>query len=89
MATNQEQEVFLKDLESEFEASNQLLKAKWDAFYSYLQSNKQNWTDTQYFYFEKRVLEIDQAVQYMSSQIEGPIRQFLDEKIDYLNKHRQ
>lgn len=89
MATNQEQEQFLNSLADDFEVSNQLLKDKWDAFYSYLSSNRQQWTDTQYFYFEKRVMEIDQSVQYMNRQIEGPIRQFLDDKIKNLSQHRK
>ena len=52
-------------------------------------NNKQNWSDTQYYYFEKRVMEIDQSVTYMLKQIEGPITKFLEDKIDYLSKHRQ
>lgn len=34
-------------------------------------------------------MEIDQSVTYMLKQIEGPITKFLEDKIDYLSKHRQ
>lgn len=88
-ATNEEQEKFLIQLEGDFDHANQLLKGKWDAFLSYFHSNKSNWTDDQYFYFEKRVMEIDQAVLYMNKQIEGPIAQFLQDKIQYLSQHRK
>ena len=71
MATNQEQEQYLNDLLADFEESNKLLKSKWDGFMTLFTNNKQNWSDTQYYYFEKRVMEIDQSVTYMLKQIEG------------------
>lgn len=53
MATNQEQEQYLNDLLADFEESNKLLKSKWDGFMTLFTNNKQNWSDTQYYYFEK------------------------------------
>lgn len=79
--TSYDREIFLADLLAEFEAANQSVKTKWDNFMSFLESNKTHWSDTQYFYFLKRVEEIEQAVLYMDKQIEGPIRGYIEDNI--------
>ncbi|CAN5418776.1 hypothetical protein BH09BAC1_BH09BAC1_04090 [soil metagenome] len=87
--THEEQHRFYTELEAEFEASNQLLKQKWDAVLNQLQSNKANWDDERYFKFEKGIMEIDQGVQGMTNLIDGPIKDFLDYKFKYMSEVRK
>ncbi len=80
---SQESEIYLQDLLAAFEAAKQVTNGKWDAFNSYLESHKNQWSDTQYFYFHKRVEEIEQGLLYMNKQIEGEIRNFIEDNIKH------
>lgn len=80
---SQEAEKYLEDLLILFETAKQSVNSKWDAFYGTLESNKNNWSDTQYYYFEKRVKEIEQDLLYMNKKIEGDIRGFIEDNINH------
>jgi len=80
---SQESEIYLQDLLAMFEATKQTVNKKWDAFKSHLETNKNHWSDTQYFYFHKRVEEIEQGLHYMNKQIDGDVRNFIEDNINH------
>lgn len=80
---SQESEIYLQDLLALFEATKQTVNGKWDTFKSHLENNKNFWSDTQYFYFHKRVEEIEQGLLYMNKQIDGDIKNFIENNINH------
>jgi len=80
---SQESQIFLEDLLALFEATKQNVNSKWDSFKHHLENNKNQWSDTQYFYFHKRVEEIEQGMLYMNKQIDGDITNFIEDNIKH------
>ena len=78
---SQESQIFLEDLFALFEATKLNVNSKWDAFKHHLENNKNQWNDTQFFYFQKRVEEIEQGLNYMNKQIDGDIANFIEDNI--------
>ena len=89
MASNEQQQQFLEFLESLFAQKNNDIIARWENFKSHLDANKTNWNGEQYFYFEKRVADVDNAVAAMKNNVEQRVMPFLDHKKRSLEQHRQ
>jgi len=83
MSHVEESEIFLQDLLDSFESAQSIVNSKWDAFKLHLERNKSNWSDSQYFYFHKRVEEIEQGLEFMNKQIDGGITDYIEDNLTH------